>query len=137
MNWRVPALLALAAPAAVLLVAACGSSGSSPSRGSGDIDVASAIQTSCSSTTPPACTKSLHFADVEPIFQKSCVSCHSGPSGPSGQWPLIVYNDIAPWAGAVQDQLCGNTMPPVDGGVPMAESDRLTILDWVACGAPE
>jgi hypothetical protein len=30
-----------------------------------------------------------------------------------------------------------NAMPPLDGGVPITAADRLAILVWLECGAPE
>jgi hypothetical protein len=48
-----------------------------------------------------------------------------------------MYSDVQPWAGAMQDKLCAGAMPPADGGIVLAPSDRLTLLDWVQCGAPE
>jgi hypothetical protein len=126
--------MALAAGGVGLLLVACGGS---PGSGAGGENVENAIRNSCAATVPPTCSTSTpRYADVEPILQKSCVPCHPGPAGAT-QWPLTEYEDVAPWAGVIQDQLCANAMPPVDGGVAIAEADRLTILDWVECGAPE
>jgi hypothetical protein len=134
MKVRVPSLIALAAGGVGLALVACGSS---PARETGDSEVANAIRTSCASTAAPSCPPSTpHYADVVPILQKSCVPCHPGPPGAT-QWPLTVYGDIAPWAGVIQDQVCQNAMPPLDGGIAIAPSDRLTLLDWAQCGAPE
>jgi hypothetical protein len=71
-----------------------------------------------------------------PILQKSCVPCHEGSAG-APQWPLTMYSDVAPWAGALQDKLCAGAMPPADGGIALGPSERLTLIDWVQCGAPE
>jgi hypothetical protein len=131
---RIPSLMTLAAGGVGLVLVGCGSS---PARETGDAEVESAIRASCTATTPPSCPASTpHYADVAPIFQKSCVPCHPGPPG-AMQWPLTAYGDIAPWGGVIEDEVCENAMPPVDGGVAIAGSDRLTILDWVQCGAPE
>jgi hypothetical protein len=133
---RIASLMALAAAGVGSgALVACGTSAPAPQ--SNAIQVENAIQASCTATMPPSCPASTpHYADVEPILEKSCVPCHPGPAG-SPQWPLTVYGDIAPWAGVIQDEVCGNTMPPVDGGIGIDQSDRLTILDWVQCGAPE
>jgi uncharacterized membrane protein len=126
--------MALAAGGLWLGLVGCGSSSA---HGSGEVDVENAIRTSCTATAPPACSTSTpHYADVEPILQKSCVPCHPGPAGAT-QWPLTDYSDNAAWAGAIQDELCASTMPPLDGGIAITQPDRLTILDWVQCGAPE
>jgi hypothetical protein len=130
---RIP-LRAIAAGGVGFVVVACGSSSA---RGTGDVDVENAIRVSCTATVPPTCsTTTPHYADVAPILQKSCVPCHPGPAGAT-QWPLTDYADNAAWAGAIQDQVCANTMPPLDGGIAIAPSESLKILDWVQCGAPE
>jgi hypothetical protein len=125
--------MAVVAGGAGLALFACSSS---PTRGTSKVDVEDAIRTSCTATTPPMCSPTPHYADVEPILQKSCVPCHPGPAGAT-QWPLTTYSDNEAWAGAIQSELCANTMPPVDGGIAIAAADRLTLLDWAQCGAPE
>jgi hypothetical protein len=136
MKGRIPSLMTFAASAMGLGfgLVACGSS---PARQTDGTQVENAIQASCAATAPPSCPASTpHYADVAPILQKSCVPCHPGPPGAT-QWPLTTYGSIAPWAGVIEDEVCTNAMPPADGGIAIGESDRLTILDWVQCGAPE
>jgi hypothetical protein len=136
MKVRISSLMTLAAGGVGLGLGlvACGSG--SPARETSDTEVENAIQASCTATTHPVCPASTpHYADVEPILQKSCIPCHPGPPGAT-QWPLTAYDDITPWADVIQDQLCENAMPPADGGIGIDPSDRLTILDWVQCGAP-
>jgi hypothetical protein len=135
--------MTLAAGSVGLVLVGCGGS---PARETGDAEVASessdaevasAIRASCTATTAPSCPASTpDYTDVAPIFEKSCVPCHPGPPA-AMQWPLTSYGDIAPWAGVIEDEVCENAMPPVDGGIAIDPSDRLTILDWVQCGAPE
>jgi uncharacterized membrane protein len=126
--------MALAAGGVGLAVVACGNS---PGSETGNANVENAIRSSCTATVPPTCSTSTpNYADVAPILQKNCVPCHPGPAGAT-QWPLTAYHDIAPWAGVIQDDVCANTMPPPDGGIAITQPDRLTILDWVQCGAPE
>jgi hypothetical protein len=126
--------MALAAGGVGIVLVACGGS---PGSETGDANVENAIRSSCAATVPPTCSTSTpHYADVAPILQKSCVPCHPGPAGAT-QWPLTEYDDVQPWAGVVQDEVCANAMPPLDGGIAITEPDRLTILDWVQCGAPE
>jgi hypothetical protein len=127
------ALVALAASSVAIALAACGGS---PAPQTGAADVASAIESSCMATTPPSCTSTPHYADTMPILRKNCVPCHAG-SMDAPQWPLTMYADIAPWATDIQGKLCSGAMPPADGGIVLAPADRLTLLDWVQCGAPE
>jgi hypothetical protein len=132
MRVVVPSLVASAAVAVVLV--ACGSS-SAPVENS-DTAVAQTIVAACTATVPPSCSgPTPHYADALPILQKSCIPCHPGPPG-SPQWPLTKYTDIQPWAGVIEDEICGNAMPPLDGGIAITQSDRLTLLDWSQCGAP-
>jgi hypothetical protein len=128
----VPSLVAFAGLAA----AACGSSSTAPSND--DANVEKAIVATCTATMAPSCddASTPDYAQVTPILEKSCVPCHPGPAG-APQWPLTAYTDIQPWAGVILDEVCGNTMPPLDGGIPITASDRLTLLDWAQCGAPQ
>jgi hypothetical protein len=130
---RIALLTLVAGGGVALALAACGSS---PAPQSEDAKVDSAIEAACTATTPPSCTSTPNYADAVPILQKSCVPCHAGSAG-APQWPLTKYIDIEPWAGDIQGKLCAGAMPPADGGIALAPSDRLTLLDWVQCGAPE
>jgi hypothetical protein len=119
-----------------LVLAACGGGSASPANDGASVE--KAIVSVCTATTPPTCDGGVipRYADVTPILEKSCIPCHPGPAG-APQWPLTAYSDIQPWAGVILDEVCGSAMPPSDGGIGITESDRLTILDWVQCGAPE
>src|ERR1019366_9217489 len=66
---------------------------------------------------------------------KSCNPCHADDA-PDGTWPLTGYGDVYPWASPIRQDLCANAMPPADGGIPIAASDRLAVLAWIQCGAP-
>src|SRR5450432_489635 len=128
MRVVVPSLIASAAVAVGLVLVACGSS-SGPVANS-DTEVAQTIVAACTATVPPSCSgPTPHYADALPILQKSCIPCHPGAPG-SPQWPLTEYADIQPWAGVIEDEICGNAMPPLDGGIAITQSDRLTLLDW-------
>jgi hypothetical protein len=129
------ARLATLATLAVLLAftAACGESAApEPSAAA----VEDAIHASCTPNAPAVCTMpSARYAEVAPIFQKSCDPCHEDDAA-DGQWPLTQYDDVYPWASLVRQDLCSNAMPPADGGVPIAATDRLALLAWIQCGAP-
>lgn len=129
----VPSLVAAAGVAGLALVAC----GNSPPPANDEAVAEKAVVSLCTATMPPDCSgPTPNYADVEPILQQSCIPCHPGAPG-SEQWPLTAYADIQPWAGVIEDEMCGNLMPPLDGGIPIAETDRLTVLDWVQCGAPQ
>jgi uncharacterized membrane protein len=130
-RWIFVATIASAVAGSALL-AACGSSSPAP----GTATVEEAIQTSCAPAGPPACTASMHFADIVPILDRSCTQCHSTDAADQ-EWPLATYSDVGPWADVIQDELCSYRMPPLDGGIPMTPADRLTVLQWVQCGSPD
>jgi hypothetical protein len=127
-------LATLASMGALLAFAtACGDSGApEPSAAA----VEDAIHASCTPDAPVVCTMpAVHYAEVAPVFQKSCDPCHEDDAA-DGQWPLTQYDDVYPWASLVRQDLCSNAMPPADGGVPIAAADRLALLAWIQCGAP-
>ncbi len=74
------------------------------------------------------------FADVAPIFQEVCSTCHSEPGGP---WPLDDYQHIADWQDVIRDDLLTCAMPPPNQGVTLSDSDRQLILTWIRCGYRE
>lgn len=74
------------------------------------------------------------FADVAPIFQQVCSTCHSMPGGP---WPLDNYSHITDWQDVIRDDLLTCAMPPPNQGVTLSDSDRQLILTWIRCGYPE
>lgn len=92
----------------------------------------------CTVTAPATCPDPpVRYADVAPILNQRCVeTCHDGQTA-AGPWPLTDYPHVADWADAVRDQVLFCTMPPVDAGVPISDAERLAILNWVRCGAPE
>jgi hypothetical protein len=134
-NARSVTLATLASMGALLaFAAACGDS-SAPEPSAAAVE--DAIHASCTPDAPAVCTMpSARYAEVAPIFQKSCDPCHEDDAA-DGQWPLTQYDDVYPWASLVRQDLCSNAMPPADGGVPIAAADRLALLAWIQCGAPQ
>ncbi len=116
-----------------------GTDGSSPPSdvATGEISDATAGETSalaCSVMDPTSCPDPApHYADVAPIFQSRCVSCHSGDSGP---WPLTDYGSILAWEDIVRSDLLGCTMPPPDAGISMTRDEQIAILTWIRCALP-
>lgn len=110
---------------------------------------AGAIAAACSSDPPanPNCPSidasscnapiPSYASEVAPILDQRCNrTCHAPGVGP---WPLVNYDDVHDWTtiiGAYIEQ-CG--MPPPDstaGDGDMTYEERVTVLDWLACGAP-
>ncbi|MET0343200.1 MAG: hypothetical protein ABW252_19485 [Polyangiales bacterium] len=101
------------------------------SRGDGAVPVSCPVDppTSCPDAGAP------RYADVAPIVQRRCESCHS-PFW-SGPWPLHTVGHLRDWADDVRTNLINCTMPPPDAGVPITKDERLTLLQWVRCGLPD
>jgi cytochrome c5 len=132
---RIAALAALpsifagfAALAALMALTACSDPASS-SAPTGE----SALQSSCGAHTTTCTAPAPHYADITPVLDRSCNSCHTG--GVGNPWALTNYDDVSAWAESIQQDLSTCAMPPLDGGVAMTPADRNEVLDWVACGA--
>jgi len=76
------------------------------------------------------------YATVQPIIEKACVPCHDG-ADPDGPWPLKTYKSAADWAEVIRADLMNCSMPPADGGVPLSDEDRHTLLTWIRCDYPQ
>lgn len=90
----------------------------------------------CSATAPTACPDPApRYADVAPVLQAKCVTCHSGVAG--GPWPLTNYEHVADWQNEIRAELLDCSMPPADAGAPITKEESTLLLNWVRCGAPE
>lgn len=90
----------------------------------------------CSVTAPTACPDPApRYADVAPVLQAKCVTCHSGVAG--GPWPLTDYEHVADWQNEIRAELLDCSMPPADAGAPITKEESTLLLNWVRCGAPE
>lgn len=109
--------------------AGCGSSGQTPvPDGSCPMD----LPASCPTPAPSYATQ------VGPIIQTYCVPCHS-PSGIEPTLPFSTYADITaasdrPMRMLLQLHAC--QMPP-PYATQLPEADRVTLLGWLVCHAPD
>ncbi|MBT5875425.1 MAG: cytochrome c [Candidatus Latescibacteria bacterium] len=82
---------------------------------------------------------------VAPIFQEKCESCHR--EGAMGPMSLVGYDEVRPWARAINRVVLSGEMPPwhIDKSVgiqdfsndrSMTDTQIETVLRWVAEGAP-
>lgn len=102
----------------------------------------------------PAPGEPVTFADVEPIFLKACIKCHSDNSrmaAPPDGLRLTGYEAILrggerlvvvpgnPEASELWRRLAGVATPrmPFDGPPWLPEDDIRLIRDWIAQGAPD
>ena len=93
---------------------------------------------------PPACTikntedcpdPAPTYADIQPILDARCNSCHSDTS--DGPWPLTNYQDVLDWWDLVRRDTLNCSMPPPDSGIVMTHDESKLILDWIACDLPK
>jgi hypothetical protein len=77
------------------------------------------------------------YADeVEPILKNNCAVCHS-PEGGIG-YDLVTYAEVHGQAeqGDLISWISECSMPP-SSYPPLTTAQRQTLLDWLACGAPD
>ena len=81
-------------------------------------------------------------ADVEPLLQKHCQSCHR--PGEAAPMSLLSYGEVRPWARAIHEAVALNRMPPWFADPEYGEwsnahvltsAEKRTIADWVESGA--
>lgn len=75
------------------------------------------------------------YADVQPIFERSCNSCHT-IDDPGGPWPLEDYAHIVSWSGEVRDEVLTCNMPPEEAAA-LPPEKRLLLMQWIFCGMPQ
>jgi uncharacterized membrane protein len=117
------------------LVLACGDA--TPGNGAPDGGTGNEVTPyTCPVTPPTVCpAPAPSYADVAPIFESRCVTCHAGK--PQGSWALTSYSHVASWQDTIRTNVRDCTMPPTDAGVPaMPLEERLAILTWIHCGLP-
>ena len=87
---------------------------------------------SCDAVAPATCIEPApRFADVQPIIEDRCLSCHDGTGE---EWALVSYTHVASWAPQIRDSMIRCTMPPADAGIDMPTSEREQLLHWIRCG---
>ncbi len=82
------------------------------------------------------------YNDIAPALYKNCTTCHRPGGG--APFSMLTYNDISPWAAAMQTELLSGSMPPWAPDTSylhffkeraISPADRDTILAWIADGA--
>ena len=81
---------------------------------------------------------------ISRILQKNCVNCHR--SGEIAPFELTDYDEVAGWAGMIDEVVRENRMPPWHADAPrghfkndmrLTTEEKDLIAQWVAAGAPE
>src|SRR5262245_30007218 len=84
--------------------------------------------------------------DIAPIFQAKCQTCHH--QGTSAPMSLVTFEEVRPWARAIQQRVASREMPPwhLDKTVgirqykndrSLADDEIATIVRWAESGAPQ
>ena len=91
----------------------------------------------CPNDVPDTCPATVpsYTNDVAPVIMERCLLCHA-PGGQAGDKPLDTYAHLFSRRSAVLNQLAACNMPPAGEPQP-TEDERLIILDWLVCGAPD
>ena len=90
---------------------------------------------SWASTTPASCPSAQpsYEADVAPILQSYCVSCHEGGGGEFDR-PLDTYRSAQALSSHIENEVTEGTMPPWSEAQ-LTAVERETRLTWIRCGA--
>lgn len=74
-------------------------------------------------------------ADVQPILERWCTSCHTDPPTSGAPMPLLTHGQVVAFLEPVRVRtLVQQTMPPGGG---MDPDDRAVLGAWIAAGAPD
>jgi hypothetical protein len=127
----VKTLIALAVLLVPSLAACSSSSSSSPSDAGGTCTFV--VQYDDADTA--VCDKPIpsYQTDVLPILQSDCIVCHS-PTGTAG-YDETSYTDVYNQLSPIFSQVATCEMPPLNGPE-LSNAQRTTLIDWLACGAP-
>lgn len=100
-----------------------------PGNGSSGAGGCSQVAYSCPST-PPSYAK-----DVAPIIVARCGACHY-PGGIAGDRELEDYKVLYGIRVTVLSEVVTCKMPQAPA-LPPTDAEKKTLLDWLACGAPD
>ncbi len=120
-----------------------------PAQALGDVLAGSAAQQASSLSGQALPLRTMpedvsYSADVVPILERNCVSCHY--EGGIGSWPMNSHAMVRGWSPMMREVLMTRRMPPgqVDPhvGKPLLEvsglttDEQRTLLSWIDAGAP-
>ena len=92
----------------------------------------------CPADEPESCPAAggpSYATDIAPLIMKYCTNeCHN-PSGSASDQPMSTYHDLQLRAGDAHGQLYDCKMPMAPAPDPTL-AERVTLLTWFVCGAP-
>ena len=108
-------------------------------------DLVAAVSASSSTNDIPT-----FFADVLPILQENCQSCHQSAGlnmgGMVAPWPLVTYEDARPRARRIASAVRAGRMPPWSAAEwhkgtfknerVLEDEEKATIITWAEGGTP-
>jgi hypothetical protein len=117
-----------------LTVVGCGYCESTPGSAACPLPPLSA---DCPNDLPASCVTPApsYQTAVAPIFNSYCLTCHSS-GGQESSFPLETYEDIYSNRSEVLDQIYACRMP-LSGQPQPTPSERVILLQWLVCGAPQ
>ena len=98
----------------VMLAAGCGGGGGSSGSCS-----ASDVPSACPNSGAPRFS-----SQVQPILSADCGGCHSSYAS---------YSSASAQQSSIKSKVGDCSMPPDSA---LSAQDRMTVLDWIVCGAP-
>ncbi len=106
--------------------------------------IAIPLFTSLLAAAPATTATPTFYKDVLPILQNRCQECHR--SGEAAPMALGTYNEVRPWAKAIQQAVLKKQMPPwyadphfgkFANDRSMPENEIKILSDWAVGGAPQ
>ena len=92
----------------------------------------------------PETTTLTYHADIAPIIQAECTSCHSPDN--IGPFDLTSLANVQQYSAAIEQSIRSGSMPPmpakdtncreIDDERIMATSDKRKVIDWIDAGMP-
>lgn len=76
-----------------------------------------------------------YAADIAPLVHARCLSCHFAGNSNSSV-VLETQAEIRQQTQLVETQVYRCSMPPPGDATPLADSERMELLQWLVCGAP-
>ncbi|HTQ05038.1 MAG TPA: hypothetical protein VMI54_14335 [Polyangiaceae bacterium] len=98
-------------------------------------------------STPPDCKAGLptkdacatnapsYATDIAPLVEARCLGCHF-KGNPNSSVVLETQAEMSQQTQLVETQIYRCEMPPADGGIPLTDTERTELLQWLVCGAP-